>query len=420
MTARMRKVAGVLSDIEIWLVGSAIVLGSLEVRLAILASCAAGFYWLVRWAACGRLTTRTRADVAIAVMVLLIPVTLWVTPILDVTLSGALGLLLGVLLYYSIVNWAQRADRLGVLLVGAALMGAFLALGSPFYVAWNKSKAGFVPDSLYAHLNPITSDTVHPNVLAGALVLLAGIAFGPALFSWRSLSLARRVVFAGSGLVITPVLLLSLSRGALIGLGAALALMVVLRWRFGWACVLGVGVVVLILAWQRGPTRVLEMVMADARFSGIDSRFDVWSRVVYAIRDFPFTGIGMGTFGEVIPTLYPLFISPWDRVPHAHNLLLQIAVDLGIPGLVAWLAILLSVVASAWEVYREGRVRQDPWIAGLGAGLLGSQVALFSHGLLDAPVWGTRPAIVVWAIWGLAMASWNVYVRLPRLGSRRV
>lgn len=104
MTARMRKVAGVLSDIEIWLVGSAIVLGSLEVRLAILASCAAGFYWLVRWAACGRLTTRTRADVAIAVMVLLIPVTLWVTPILDVTLSGALGLLLGVLLYYSIVN----------------------------------------------------------------------------------------------------------------------------------------------------------------------------------------------------------------------------------------------------------------------------------------------------------------------------
>jgi putative inorganic carbon (HCO3(-)) transporter len=52
-------------------------------------------------------------------------------------------------------------------------------------------------------------------------------------------------------------------------------------------------------------------------------------------------------------------------------------------------------------------------MAGLGAGVLASQAALVAHGLTDAATWGTRPAVVVWAIWGLAMAAmlipkWNV------------
>jgi hypothetical protein len=41
----------------------------------------------------------------------------------------------------------------------------------------------------------------------------------------------------------------------------------------------------------------------------------------------------------------------------------------------------------------------------LGAGLLASQAALVVHGLTDAVTWGTRPAVVVWVMWGLAMAA---------------
>jgi putative inorganic carbon (HCO3(-)) transporter len=38
--------------------------------------------------------------------------------------------------------------------------------------------------------------------------------------------------------------------------------------------------------------------------------------------------------------------------------------------------------------------------------LLCSQVALVVHGLTDAVTWGmVRPAPLVWALWGLAMAS---------------
>ena len=48
----------------------------------------------------------------------------------------------------------------------------------------------------------------------------------------------------------------------------------------------------------------------------------------------------------------------------------------------------------------------DAWLAGIGAGLLGSQTALAVHGLTDAVTWGTRPALVVWVMWGLAIATW--------------
>jgi putative inorganic carbon (HCO3(-)) transporter len=47
-------------------------------------------------------------------------------------------------------------------------------------------------------------------------------------------------------------------------------------------------------------------------------------------------------------------------------------------------------------------------MSALGAGLLASQAALVIHGLTDAPTWGTRPAVEVWAIWGLAMAAVSV------------
>ena len=47
--------------------------------------------------------------------------------------------------------------------------------------------------------------------------------------------------------------------------------------------------------------------------------------------------------------------------------------------------------------------------------MLYSQVALIVHGLIDATLWGTRPAVLTWALWGLAMAAWNRSLADPAL-----
>ncbi|HEB77806.1 MAG TPA: hypothetical protein ENI90_04675, partial [Methylothermaceae bacterium] len=73
----------------------------------------------------------------------------------------------------------------------------------------------------------------------------------------------------------------------------------------------------------------------------------MWTNALYALSDFVFTGIGIGTFRQVMPLLYP-FVSITPDSPsftHAHNLYLQIGLDLGLPGLIAWLALILVLFA---------------------------------------------------------------------------
>ena len=54
----------------------------------------------------------------------------------------------------------------------------------------------------------------------------------------------------------------------------------------------------------------------------LPGRLEIWQRAIYVIQDFPFTGIGMGTFGPVAQTLYPFFGTNANAlVPHAHNIL---------------------------------------------------------------------------------------------------
>jgi putative inorganic carbon (HCO3(-)) transporter len=59
-----------------------------------------------------------------------------------------------------------------------------------------------------------------------------------------------------------------------------------------------------------------------------------------------------------VPILYPFFTVPPDTdIAHAHNIFLQTALDLGIPGLVAYLALLGSALVVCWQVAVKG----DRW-----------------------------------------------------------
>jgi len=139
----------------------------------------------------------------------------------------------------------------------------------------------------------------------------------------------------------------------------------------------------------------------------LSGRLEVWSRALYAIQDFPFTGMGLNTFRRIVPVLYPLFlIGPDYDIAHAHNHLLQAAVDLGLPGLIAYVAIWLITAIMLVSVWR--RSQEDIWrtlAAGLGAGLL----AHFIYGLTDAVALGAKPGIAWWALLGLATATFSLH-----------
>ena len=134
-------------------------------------------------------------------------------------------------------------------------------------------------------------------------------------------------------------------------------------------------------------------------------RFNIWQMSLAMLRDHPLAGIGMGAYGFLSPVyLREIPASIWyDR---AHNEYVELAIELGIP------LMLLFLAWTGWGMFRfaaailrrknEGR---DPFrtrsrdVAAIGA--FCAVTGLLLHGWLDFP-W-RLPAIVIYAVVLLAM-----------------
>jgi putative inorganic carbon (HCO3(-)) transporter len=408
----MRKFASHLTPLEIWVVGLCVAASFISERILPFAVGAVAAFSLIRWISLGRLSVRTPADWPIFFIVLMVPVTLWATAVPDITVPQVLRLITGIGMYYAIINWSSSAWRMRWLLRGLWLAGLLLALYAFISVQWNTSKLHFIPAAIYSRFSIQVSDIANPNVMAGSLVIILPCVLGVLLFCGRRLGWFDLGLSVLATSIITIVLILTQSRWGILVFGASLMLLVVLRWKRGWWVLVCGVVLVCVVVITFGPKPVLNEISTNTTLGGIDGRLEVWSRAVYMIQDFPFTGVGMGSYGRVADLLYPFFMYASGSVQHAHNLFLQIAVDLGIPGLIAWLSIWILIMSTAYQLYRYGRAHQHSWVSGLGAGLLCSQFALGAHGMLEAVTWGmVKPAPLVWVIWGLTVACWYVYVR---------
>ena len=404
------KFARWLLDYEALIIAAVVAATFVDSRWLPLALAVALAFWPLRWLVEGRFTLRTPLDWGMVGLLGMLPVTLWVTAYPEETRLQAMRLLCGILLFYSLVNWANTPARLRWVGRGLALAGVGLAAFALVSVRWNEYKLPFIPDGIYRLFPRLVSNDVHPNVMGGALVILLPLALGLLLFGWRAQSRLEKAGLLLAAVAMLAVLALTKSRGAWMGLLAALALLVVLRWRWGWLVLAlgGGGFAAWIAGLGWGP--FLEMLTANEAIRGLDGRIEIWSRGLYLARDFPFTGAGMGAYGPLVDRLYPFFLEPPGSIPHAHNLFLQVAVDLGLPGLLAWLVVLGGGVACAWRVWRAGRLSSDRLAAGLGAGLLACLAALAVHGLTDAVAWTmARSAPLMWAVFGLICAACRVY-----------
>jgi putative inorganic carbon (hco3(-)) transporter len=411
----IKRLAGYLAEIEIWPVAFFIFISIAWPLFLPAAIAIAVIFWVIRWLAYQRLSVRTPADLPVALLSIMILVTLYATAMPDVTTPQVFRLLSGIALFYALANWTNTARRLYLMMLGISLAGLALALSAPFSVQWVIGKVPFISQSLYERFVVRVSDAIHPNVLAGSLILILPIVIGWLLFSWSGLRWPMRIGLSAIILAMLAALILSESRGAWIAFAMGFAVIVILRWRWGWIPIMLAGLLAVLGIYTMGIPMFLDMLASGAASGGVAGRSEIWSRALLMIRDFPFTGIGLGSFGKLMDAIYPSLLFSQGSIPHAHNLFFQVGVDLGLPGLFAWLAILFTVIAAVWKVFQQGKKTDSGWVAGLGSGLLGSQVALIIHGLTDAVTWGmVRPAPVVWGIWGIAIAALLINSHDPR------
>jgi putative inorganic carbon (HCO3(-)) transporter len=119
-------------------------------------------------------------------------------------------------------------------------------------------------------------------------------------------------------------------------------------------------------------------------------------------QDFSVTGIGLGQFNAVFQRLYlPVQFGPAVYVPHVHNLFLEYALELGVPGFVACAALVVGVV----RLGLSGARAPDRQVQCTAIGLLLGLLAFAVFGLTDALAPGARAGLVLWIVLGLCAAT---------------
>lgn len=224
----------------------------------------------------------------------------------------------------------------------------------------------------------------NPNVLGGYLAPLVPVGLAVALggVSRRSRLLAG-VWTAGMALATAA----SISRGSLLAIVAGLAgfgiLCAAVRhgdwvashlggWRRQAACGGALSLLVIAVIWHFLPE-------AGPQAGSEGVRVELWGYALTVIQQRPLIGVGPDTFGLAMLQLRPAAARAEDLLPHAHNLYLGLAAELGLLGLAGALWLGLTVGRAWWRAVRAAERRQGLVLTGVMAGLL----ATATHGLVE-------------------------------------
>lgn len=345
-------------------------------------------------------------NVPMMALIIMLLLSLWVSPDAATGFGPLAHLLVGIAIFYILSEVINTPNRLCWAICGLVAVGVLIALLLPIRIGLAGKFWPFtqVPESIRQTL----VIGLNPNALAGGLIPVLSIAtalFLNAPLEWLDSNVGRygRRLLAIALIAMFTALLLSQSRGGIMAMGVALLFLITSkRW---WIGGMLVGTLILFSQVAVNGTatyRVLAFSYLTGAVDGLPNREEIWWRAVFMLQRVPYTGIGLGAFSHVVSALYPMLVTgPQVDLYHAHNLYLQVGVDLGIPGLAAFISIL--TVGLTVAARRVCSTCQNHWTdlyavsLGLGTGL----IAIMLHGFVDCPLWDYHPAVILWVMLGL-------------------
>lgn len=309
--------------------------------------------------------------------------------------------------------------RMGVLAVAWAGVG-YACYGLLVYFSGAEVLLGM---EKWAYFNDLTATFVNRNAYGAyagiGLVICVSLAIQAFRASrhthgGRAFDLADHVMggvvpFAVGGVVLSTALLLSHSRGAFLCTGVALAtlLLALILSRsikpkgasLLAAVVLGVGLVVLSVSGDVTVKRLAE----DTAQEQEDGRLNTYRLTSQAIMDNPWMGVGLGAFQPAFRIYRDASLAVTAEWEYAHNVHLELAMELGIPATLllygAWGMVLLSCVTG---LVRRHRDHVYPAIA------LSTTVLVAVHGAVDFSIQIPAIAATICFLLGIGFAqSWS-------------
>jgi sorbitol-specific phosphotransferase system component IIC len=315
--------------------------------------------------------------------------------------SAVCMLIASMVLFYELTNFDFVEKRIDKVIKFYLIIGIFVALSPFFIMPFPEAKLPFVP-RLYDFLPNFFPRKIHPNYIGGSLTFFFPVAFWAFALRhkekvWNGIACG----FIGLGLLMTQ------SRGALLAVGVALALTGAY-----WSREVRKGLLFLLIAGALALPIAAEVLPDSIELPSkgmLAKRQEQWERGVFIAQDYPFMGIGMRSYPIVVDLLYPLSLSgPDARIPHAHNLYIEVAASTGFPGFVAFWAMLGVWGMMVWELLKEARRggkrgRYEVF----GVGLAGGMIAHLLYSITDVIAIGEKAGIFFWISLGLTTVLWR-------------
>lgn len=317
--------------------------------------------------------------------------------------------LLGLGFFWGLANYRKREVEVVRILLYSYLSITILTLAVPFLTSWPLYTKLFY----YGYFQSLYELTlnfpwkvnwyINPNVLSGLVVLFLPYAMSAFLYAGTKAGASKSRIPGGKGILALSILgsltavIFFQSRSALFALTVSLFLWLCLFKKKAWIYLLIALLLLAILAGFSGESREDLIHLSGQKMDEtLEVRMELWKRALTMIGEYPYTGIGMGMYAWVSQYIFSFdeinYSVPGASITHAHQLYLQIPVDIGLPGLLAWSSLLGYLFLLPKN--KEGKFYLLQY--GIKCGLM----VMMINGLTDCPLWGTRAAPFSWLLMG--------------------
>jgi len=367
--------------------------------------------WICRWIVKKYFFERTALDWAVFVLFIYVFATCVIVPDLDFSLPKIAGVLLGLAVFYSIVALlkSKKLIKLGVIvfLGGGFILSVFSILGirwsSEIYLDKIVSKIAKIIPKIKWNL-PGAEEGFNSNAIGGTLILIIPLCLVLLLLCLKRKKESYLISYNPFSLIflfmiffmMIGLLFFTLSIGSWIALITSIwILLLPWKWKKRSFVLIVLFIVVIFLV------RPKEITLINNTFkTKILKRDAYWLVGVKEISKHPFFGIGMNRIRQLPSVGY-------ER-SHVHNHFLHTAAELGIPGLIAYLAILIGSGFMCFEIWHKSDIG---WMRMSALGLGCGQLAYFIFGMGDSIPLGAKVGIFFWFSLGLITAIYNYMLK---------
>lgn len=303
--------------------------------------------------------------------------------------------LLMLILVSAIKSKEQLSTVLEIILIGVALAGVYGVYQGIRGVPVVQSQVDVnlnegMPGRIYSVFD-------NSNVFAQLIVMFAPF-FAAVIISSKGWQ--KRLLFTVAALPLLISLLMTYSRSGYVGLAVALIVFIFLVKKSLIPLFIALG----LLAVPFLPDTILRRIstITNLQDSSITYRFDILETMWAVVKDFWYTGVGLGS--DAVQMVTENYEIQTTSVPlHAHNVYLQIWLETGIVGLFAFVGWMIRTVKTSLRVVFDEKA--DPYLQNvLKAGVSGL-LGLLVIALVEYIWYYPRVMMLFWIFMGIILAT---------------